>query len=119
MTALHTTGLALALGCALLTGCVTNNIHSAQPGTKYDDSANIPTNQGAWGRGDESIAQNVQAALRGNTAIRAGANIKVQVNNGEVLLTGSATSDEDRIRAIRTAERVLGVRKVKAYITTN
>ncbi len=112
---------ALALAATAIAGCATNDpygAHGPRPDGKYDDRANVPTNQKALGYSDEAVAQNVRAALHGNPEIR-GANIQVQVNNGLVTLSGSVGSDEIRIRALRTAERVGGVRQVRNMMGSN
>jgi hyperosmotically inducible periplasmic protein len=65
---------------------------------------------------DSAIADNVEAALK-NDALLVRSSIRLRsVNNGTVLLAGKAESLTAELRAIETAERVLGVQAVHSEI---
>ena len=81
----------------LLTGSMVFADYTSQ-GYEY------PTLQGS----DEDIEQQVSLALQQNRALQ-GSNIQINVDNGQVTLTGTVKSDSDKVIAGSVANSVSGV----------
>jgi osmotically-inducible protein OsmY len=75
-----------------------------------------PAREHAVEKSDEDIKKQVQAKLKADPSIQ-DSSISVQsVNNGVVLLAGTANSLMDHLSAVETAARVPGVRRVASEI---
>jgi len=75
-----------------------------------------PRHEKAVQRSDDDIKKQVDKALRANTSLK-GSNIAMQsVNNGVVLLSGTAKTLTDHLSAVETAAGVPGVRRVASEI---
>ena len=67
---------------------------------------------------DKEIKDRVAKALKQNTDLRDSSISVASVNDGVVLLSGSANTVDEHLEAIQTARAVAGVRKVESEITS-
>lgn len=77
--------------------------------------AGCGTTRGGAQAGDSTLASQVRAALRGDSAVRA-LNLSVEAVDGRVQLRGFAGSEAEISRAVELASDVAGVRAVRNEI---
>jgi osmotically-inducible protein OsmY len=65
---------------------------------------------------DDEIRKAVTAALENDAALQRSHITVASVNNGTVLIAGTATSVVDHLRAIKTARGIVGVRRVASEV---
>jgi len=108
----------VASSCILLTACERNepakrNVPPNQETALADDNGGTKTVNAQ----DNTLAQTIRNALQNDPQLsQANMSIKVEVNNGDVILSGYIDSDRNRSQVINLVKQIKGVQSIRNRI---